>query len=126
MTSAHTAVIPLVCAYEVSCRVRAEEVARPSSSPTGNASASPQGAANGSRSISADHWVPRLHPRVGVVLAYWMELGAIGEKARRAVRLGKLRHDASRCWRRSHFVAKPAFRVSPTRKTPGRLVVCAG
>jgi hypothetical protein len=31
------------------------------------------------------------------LLAYWMELGAIGEKAYRAGRLGKPAHDASWC-----------------------------
>ncbi|MDT5253857.1 MAG: hypothetical protein QOH07_2811, partial [Mycobacterium sp.] len=30
-------------------------------------------------------------------LAYWMELGAIGEKAHRSGRLGKPAHDASWC-----------------------------
>jgi hypothetical protein len=57
--------------------------------------ASPQGAADGSGPISADQWVPRLHPQVGVVPAYRMELGAIGEKARRSRKLGKLADDAS-------------------------------
>src|SRR5687767_11406847 len=47
--------IPLVGAREVSCRVRAGEVARPA-----RMSASPQGAAVAAPGPSVDRWVPRL------------------------------------------------------------------
>src|SRR3954452_8086286 len=54
------------CACEVSCRVRAGEVARPLSSLVETIAASPQGAACGSWS-SVDRWVPRLHPWFSLV-----------------------------------------------------------
>src|SRR3954454_18848015 len=64
MRSTHGGVLS-VRAHEVSCRVRAGEVARPAivfrveTSP-----ASPQGAASGSRvRFRWTSWVPRLHPR---------------------------------------------------------------
>jgi len=54
-----------VRAHEVSCRVRAGEVARPAIvSRVDTSSASPQGAASGSRvRFRWTGWVPRLHPR---------------------------------------------------------------
>ena len=96
-----------VRAHEVSCRVRAGEVARPADCFRVETSpASPQGAARGSRvRFRWTGWVPRLHPRVFVgVPAQWMEFGA---KGRRRPAAGKgsagLGHDGN-VWRRSRHL----------------------
>jgi hypothetical protein len=70
-----------VRAYEVSCRVRAGEVAQSNDCfRVETSSASPQGAASGSKvRFRWTGWVPRLHPRCFVgVPAQRMELGAKG------------------------------------------------
>ena len=98
-----------VRAHEVSCRVRAGEVARPADCFRVETSpASPQGAARGSRvRFRWTGWVPRLHPRVFVgVPAQWMEFGA---KGRRRPAAGKgsagLGHDGN-VWRRSRHLLR--------------------
>src|SRR5882757_9631130 len=117
MTSAHTAVIPL------SMRLRGQLSGsggrgRPAvvESHGKRVGFTPRSRVRLQIRFRRTHWVPRLHPRVGVVLAYWMELGAIGEKARRAGRLGRPVGDASGCLRQRHVLANPAFRLPPKGK----------
>ncbi len=111
-----------VRAHEVSCRVRAGEVARPAIvSRVETSPASPQGAASGSRvRFRWTGWVPRLHPRVFVgVPAQWMEFGA---KGRGGPAAGKgsagLGHDGN-VWRGSrHLLVKLAFRLRANLNKP--------
>src|SRR4029077_17805154 len=55
------AMVPLLCAHEVSCRVRAGEVARPSSPERRRLHPKEPQAVPGPI-CSVDRWVPRLHP----------------------------------------------------------------
>src|SRR5271168_2831554 len=72
------AFVPLFGAREVSCRVRAGEVARPSSSKRRRLHPKEPQAVPGPI-CSVDRWVPRLHPSCSSLSVHQrMELGAVG------------------------------------------------
>src|SRR5258705_9782848 len=107
---------PLFCAREVSCRVRAGEVARPVPSKQHRLHPKEPHAAPGPDD-SVDRWVPRLHPSCSsLAVRQRMELGAVEARWANRLRVDGLglNRNGPGGWR--HLLTNSALRLQANLK----------